>query len=86
MIALSVGAQDIGHEIARQLVVVEVEGALGIALEVLVDVGIVLEETVIDTRMTVMMQGAMGRGIALTAGTANMGAVIAMSVTGTRGF
>ena len=58
MIASSVGAQDTGHEIARQLVVVELEGALGIALEVGV---VIVLEIVIGTWMTVMMLAAMGR-------------------------
>lgn len=86
MNASSVGAQDIGPETALQLVVEEVVGLvhsphiLGLGL---VDVGIALV-IMIATWMTVMMEGAMETGIALTAGRTNMGAVIAMSVTGTQ--
>lgn len=83
MAASSADAQVTGHVIALQQVVAEevVNSLFVLDLVAVVAVGIALEETVIDTSMIDMMEGAMGTGIVTMAET-NMGAVIAMFTTG----
>lgn len=86
MTASSVVALDIGPEIVLQLEVAEVGLEVHFHhapdLEGLVSVVTTLEEVVTDTLMIAMMEDAMEIGIAMTARIANMGAAIAMLVTG----